>query len=257
MKIENKTIKKYSPKSFEGAIGVFFKKNFPNLSSDVVLPHIVKAISDLTDKYLPGTENLKPGQAFVIGVHKNEKPGCRKTLFDTKMATGIIDIHTDKDLEMKRKGIKAKEIKKIKTERIIMQAIKQDIVFSHNDIGAYLNLSAGTVSKYIKEIEEDKKILLPTRGVIHDLGPKVTHKVWIIKKHILEKKTIRQVVAETHHVEQSVNRYINDFKRIKLLYDKSKINSLSVEEISKSTGLSLRLVKEYINIIQQYLEVKK
>ena len=58
-------------------------------------------------------------------------------------------------------------------------------------------------------------------------------------------------MQETHHSEIAINRYINDFKRIKILVEKKSELNLNDQEIAKSTGLSLRLVQEYIKIIQR------
>jgi hypothetical protein len=251
MHLKNKPLMKYSPKSLQGALALFFKKNFPVLASDIVLPPIVDAVMNLIDRYFPKTENMKPGEAFCIGVHKDAKPGCRKTLYDTEMAPCVVEIHNDYDVEMKMKGIAAKKIKQSKTERIIKQAFEQQVVFSNIDIGHLLNLSPATVGKYIREIEIEKNILLPTRAVIHDLGPKITHKVWIINKHFLQKKSIQEIMHETHHSETAINRYLNDFKRVNLLVKKSQHLNLDNQEIAKSTGLSLRLVQEYIKIINR------
>lgn len=257
MKVENKQLQKYSPKSLEGALALFFKTHFEALASDIVLPHIVSALMKLIDDHFPKTENMKPGDAFILGVDKDEKPGCRKTLYDTKMGSCVVEIISDEDVKDKNNGMKAKEIKKKKVERVIKQAFSQNVVLSNKDVGNLLSLSPGTIGKYIREIESEKDIVLPTRAVIHDLGPKITHKIWIITKHMLEHKTIQETMAATHHSEQAINRYIKDFKRVLILYKKRFINNLIDEEIAKSTGLSLRLVKEYINIADRLVEVAK
>ncbi len=257
MKVENQQLKKYSPKSLQGALALFFKTHFEALASDIVLPHIVSALMELIDEYFPKTENMKPGEAFILGVDKDEKPGCRKSLYDTKMGSCVVEVVSDNDVKNKNEGMKAKKIKKEKVERIIIQAYNQDVVLSYQDVGNLLSLSSGTIGKYIKEIESEKDIILPTRAVIHDLGPKITHKVWIITKHMLEHKTIKETMAATHHSEQAINRYIKDFKRVLILYKKRFINNFNEKEISQSTGLSLRLVKEYINIAEKLVEVKR
>ena len=69
---------------------------------------------------------------------------------------------------------------------------------------------------------------------------------------ILENKSIEETQRETYHSKEAIKRYINDFKRVELLYGKN----LKPYEIAKSIGKSLKLVLEYITILDKMVEVK-
>lgn len=46
---------------------------------------------------------------------------------------------------------------------------------------------------------------------------------------------------------KAVDRYLNDFKRVKLCYQ----NNQNIDFISQATAIAKHVVKEYVNIIQQ------
>ena len=230
----------------------FFKEAFPAYSGEIILQSLVNKLITVIDTYFIDAKHIKPGEAFMIGVDKNEKPGFRKSLLDTKLNTCIVSLFTQEDINMKNNSIKAKEIKKQKLKRVLNEAIKQDVVFSNQDMSHIMNLSTSTISKYIHEIEEEENILLPRRGTIHDLGPSISHKIFILKKIKVELKSIEQTCRETHHSKEAVNRYLKDFENIQLLYE----NQFSIDEIHQATKKSQKLIQEYIQIIDNFMEVK-
>lgn len=240
--------RKQKAKTITSMLRMFFKTNLPQFSGEIILNSLVDSLENTINDYYKDVFHIKPGQGFMIGVDKNEKPGYRKSLLDTKLNTCIVSLFTDSDIELKNKGMTAREIKKQKIKRILLEAIKQNVVFSNQDVAYIVNLSAGTISKYIREIEEEENILLPRRGTIHDLGPTISHKVFILKKIKIESKTIEQTCRETHHSKEAVNRYLTDFENIKLLYEKE----FSVDEIQKATKKSKKLIQEYIEIIDNF-----
>jgi len=245
--------RKQTGKTIESVLRTFIKKNIPQFSGEIILNSIVQSLKEKIETYYKNISHIKPGEAFMIGVDRNEKPGYRKSLLDTKLNTCIVPLFTDDDIENRNKGIKAREIKKQKLKRILLKAIEQDVVFSNQDIAHIMNLSPCTISKYIREIEEEENILLPRRGTIHDLGPTITHKVYILKKIKLELKSIEQTCRETHHSKEAVNRYLKDFENIQFLYEKG----FNLDDIHKSTKKSIKLIQEYIDIIDNFMEVKK
>jgi len=247
--------KKHKPqsKTMESMLRYFIKKNMPQFSGEIVLNSLVHSLIKVIDTYYKDASHLTPGEAFMIGVDKDERPGFQKSLLDTKLKTCIVPLFTDEDVENKNNGMKAREIKKKKIKRIILNAIEQNVVFSNQDLAHIMNLSPSTISKYIREIEEDENILLPRRGTIHDLGPSITHKVYILKKIKLDLKTVEQTCRETHHSKEAINRYLKDFENIEFLYEKG----FSIDDIHKSTKKSFKLIKEYIDIIDKFMEVKK
>lgn len=80
------------------------------------------------------------------------------------------------------------------------------------------------------------------------MGPSLTHKKIIINKLFIEQKTVQQVSRETYHSVRAIERYIVTFKQILLCRQKG----MTTEEIAFSVRKTVRLVKEYEKIIDEY-----
>lgn len=98
----------------------------------------------------------------------------------------------------------------------------------------------------LREYEERTGEIVPTRGTVHDLGPSVTHKGEIVRRWLRHQSPV-QIARETKHSQASVDRYIADYQRVRLLAQK-----ISVEELPVLTGLSEGLVEQYAKLIDQY-----
>jgi len=83
--------------------------------------------------------------------------------------------------------------------------------------------------------------MLPLRGVIHNIARSVTHKVKIIKIYTQNYST-KDIARTTSHAPSSVDRYIRDFQRVKILRERG----MMLSEIAYITSLSENLINEYI-----------
>lgn len=108
--------------------------------------------------------------------------------------------------------------------------------------------STTSISHYRKIYEEQNDLILPHTGNLQDMGSCLTHKVAIVQKIIIEKKDPRLVARETNHTLQAVDRYIKDYQRVKLCYEKEQ----SIEFIVRATGIARHVVLQYIDLINLY-----
>ena len=85
-----------------------------------------------------------------------------------------------------------------------------------------------------------------TRAHFTDAGRGVTHKRTIIKLFLLGVPET-EIVTRTHHHLSNIERYINSFLRVALLYRQGQARQL----ISRITGFSLFLTNEYIVLYEE------
>ncbi len=82
------------------------------------------------------------------------------------------------------------------------------------------------------------------------MGSCITHKYQIIYKCVVEKKDPITAAKETNHTIMAVDRYLKDFNRVKTLY----LDDKDENYIHLVTKLSLNLIAQYVNIINQYVK---
>ena len=154
----------------------------------------------------------------------------------------------DSDITDYANGIIPHEVLPKRMARIIWEAYQQGGTLTQADVALIFNRSQSTISQVVLAYQKQNNVLLPLRGVIQDIGRSITHKVKIIQMHTQNYSTL-DIARLTSHVPSSVDRYINDYQRVKLLYGKK----MGIGEIAYITSLSENLVCEYVKIVKEQL----
>ena len=95
-------------------------------------------------------------------------------------------------------------------------------------------------------MERENKVL-PTRGIVHDIGRAITHKRIIIRDY-LKGYLPPEIAKRTDHSEAAVERYIKAFNKVKMLS-----NKMDLKNIARTLEMSEYLVKEYLEMLEEYL----
>jgi hypothetical protein len=119
-------------------------------------------------------------------------------------------------------------------------------VLTQLDVSLLSGLSPNYISKVLREYEEKTGEIVPNRGTVHDLGIPVTHKGEVVRRWLRHQSPV-QIAWETRHSQASVDRYITDYQRVRLLAQK-----VSAEELPALTSLSEGVVEQYTELIDRY-----
>lgn len=233
-------------KDLPAAIDVFLEECCPQLGGDLTREPVVKRIMDLVDKYLPSTERLRQGQMVWYAVDEKETSGYGKKIEKCKTKPVIVDLITEEDIDDLMKRVPKKRRMQKVAVRLFKQSYKQEGVLTNSDVGAILKVTESTVSRYVRDFENETHEVVPRRGNIHDMGPTLTHKKIICYKYFKEGKTVEAVCRETNHSQVAVSRYISAFDRVRECLKEN----WDVDRIAQVTGLSRRLTAEYVNLIK-------
>ena len=233
-------------KTFHSAMLQFLRKELINFG-DLSLKALADSLHNLFLEYHPANENQKIGQVMWTAVKETETASHGKSMSKTNIKPVFVDLVTPDDLEKLEGGIKRRNIRKDIAIRLFNQTKQQQAVFTNMDVATLMNMSSATISKYVKEYENEKNILVPRRGTIHDMGPSITHKKEICYKIIVEGKSIEQVARETNHSPEAITRYVKDYKRIQTCLAKG----LSIDETAMAVKLGKRLIEEYMVLIKE------
>jgi hypothetical protein len=228
----------------QSSIESFFEREFPRTFGPVIRQKMAEKIVDLVDQQLPPKDHLRPGQCVWNAVSvttRPDSPNCR-------LVPVILTLVDSCDVEQLAHGTPMSVIAQRSVARICRQAFEQGALLSMRDIGLLVWRNNANVSVIRKGWEIEQNTTLPHVGTIQDFGTCISHKTAIIRKVVYEGKDPRRAADETKHSQRAVDRYLKDFHRVRTCYE----HTPDVDFITRTTGLSRHLVKQYLSIIEQH-----
>ncbi len=206
-------------------------------------PKMSESIIETAKRCLVRYNILKEGQLEVSVISLEERSG--KYIEKMEKRRVILTLDNGSEDKGTREEFGRIKLRQLRIERITEEAIEQQGILSQEDLGRILGCTVRTIQRDICEIK-GRGIEIITRGVLHNIGRGQTHKIKIIGLY-LEGKTFSEIKLKTHHSTGAIKRYIQDFQKVLMsIHHGIKEGS----SISNVTGLSVTLVKQYINLIE-------
>lgn len=237
-----------SGKSVVSAIKNLIQSEYKFLGGEKVQDLFIDDLMTIYQKYHHDPWTLSLGQIMWFAVAIDEKPGPAKTLSNTRIVPVILTLVHNDDHKLRENGYSPQEIRRVKIVRVLKEAYKQGGVLSQGDVAIITGISAGVISKEIREYQKETKEILPYRGTIHDLGRTLTHKRIIVSLYLQNVPT-PDIARRTSHSEEACDRYIKSFKKVQMLADKN----MKPLEISRLLGMSESLVNEYLELHNEFI----
>jgi len=229
----------------EGALNIFFKREFPKLLGPILRRKLVEELIKLLQDLLPLKEHVRPGQIVWNAVSTKTRADSPNVRFVPVTLTMI----NEQDIQQLADGVPMTKVAKQGIARITKEAYAQGALLSMRDIGLFTWRNGSAISQYRKQYEKEQNVTLPHTGSLQDMGSCVTHKSTIVRKITIDKKDPLVVAQETNHSIGAVDRYIKDFNRVRLCYQDGKDQDF----ISLATGLNKFVVNEYVKLIENTL----
>jgi len=248
MSVNKQVYGRLQEKTLKNSLTLHLMENYGYQSKPKVAEALIIDLLSIHAESSKDASELKPGQMVWPAVLKTEKHGNGKTLTKTKSKQVILSVVADSDILDYSRGVKTSRILAKRIARIVNEAYHQGGVLSQADIALIFNLSQAKLSKLVLKYQKEKEVMLPLRGVVHDIGRSITHKVKIINMYTQNYST-KDIARATSHAPSSVDRYIRDFQRVKILWERGMILS----EIAYITSLSENLVTEYVKIVKEHV----
>lgn len=231
------------------AIEEFFTKEFPRLFGSNMVSRIADELTSIVEKHSLDITTLKPGQMLWRAVHKDTRADSR----NCKFVPVILTMVAPEDINVLEKEGLRRSHRKTVIARMFKEAYNQGALLSSRDISLILATNDSYISSERIAFEKENEISLPHTGNLHDMGSCITHKYQIVYKYIVEKKDPIIISRETNHSLKAVDHYLKDYNRVKLLY----LDNKPIEYIKTATALPNHVIKQYINIIEQYVKEQK
>lgn len=224
------------------AIVNFFRREFPKLFGPVMRVKLADEIMQIVNDLNIDSNCLKPGQVLWNALDKSTRADSP----NRKYKAVILTLVNKEDIEYLVNGGPRAGLRKKVIARMINEAYEQGGILSMRDIALLTLKCSSNISIDRQAYERENNVILPHTGVLHDMGSCITHKNQIIRKVYLEKKDPVMVAKETNHSQRAVDHYLNDFNRVKCAYQ----NNSNIDYIHVVTGISKKIVKQYLDIIR-------
>jgi hypothetical protein len=212
----------------------------------VTAANVADELIRIFEENVPQKNKLKHGQMLWNALDKNTRGDSK----NRKYKSVVLSVVTDEDVALFEQNKSIKEIRKQIIARIIKETYQQGGILSTRDVGLILAQSEPAISNARIEYETENQTVLPHPGVLHDMGPTITHKQMIVHKYLTEKKATNIIALETNHSQRAVDNYIRDFNRVKVLLDENK----DFLFIHMATKIAKHVIKQYQNIYNQYFK---
>lgn len=244
-------------RTFESALLHLLETEYGLLGGRRILRLLVEDVTGLMNEFYPPMEQVGSGALVwtcTADEGKKAEPGKRTEEYKTVTVKLPFVIRADlrsrtagKTARGKTQAV-AKSRDKQRAARMVKAAEAQGGLLTIAELSVILNKSYNVTQKYVREWEEETGELLPMKGYRMDQGSRPTHKKEIVRLYEqgLEPP---DVARETGHSLKAVERYLQDYERVKLLL---KRGTEKAKEISSLIGRGERVVLEYVEIARQY-----
>lgn len=226
----------------QASIESFLERELTNYFGPVVRRAISQELARLVEDQLPHREFLRPGQCLWLAVSKQTRPDSPRR----RLVPVVLTLVEPEDVADLAQGRPMPEIARRSVARLTREAYQQGALLSMRDIGLLVWRGNSAITTYRKQWEAEHDQTLPHPGSLQDFGSCLSHKTTIIRKVVYEKRDPRKVAYETRHSQKAVDRYLKSFYRVRTAYQ----HCPELEFVCQTTGLSPRLVQEYVQLIK-------
>jgi hypothetical protein len=235
--MEQEAVERLEAKSPEEAIIEQIARDF-NLA-----PFMAKTQFEQMRRYFERYLGLERdvGEMTFLAVSAEASPGCPVTR--CQQVPVNLTLESPDDLQALRHGVAA--LRRSKIQRLTREAQGQGALLTQEDLARLLCASRSTIKRDIAYLRS-QGVDVPTRGQMKDIGRGVSHKTWIVRDW-LAGYTFSEIKKRRWHTLGSIERYCMDFHRVARLH----ALGLSVGQIRVSTGLSERLIQEYLDLYEE------
>jgi hypothetical protein len=133
---------------------------------------------------------------------------------------------------------------------IATSAQEQGGVMSVAGLAELLHVAPGTMAADLRKLAVEVHVEVPTKGILEDAGPTLTHKDWIVDldQHGL---TGEEISWLTRHAPHSRDRYIETYRRAETLM-RLEGQIPQPEHLVRVLRLRPHVAEQYVKLLQRY-----
>lgn len=204
----------------------------------------VRRLTELAAR-LKGEGSGKEGETVFLAISCEEGPRTR--LSEGKVIAVCLEYFHSDDVKVGPCGNHKNRVSDLKFSRILRyatQARKQGALLSLADLAMLMGIGVDSIRRLLRL---NKQTVVPTRGLIKDIGRGVSHKGQIVELY-MQLYTETEIMERTGHSYESIEAYIKEFARVVALASQG-LNAVMIRRV---TGRSMALVNCYLEIYRKY-----
>jgi len=202
----------------------------------------IRAYINFLETYQIQYEDERPKNSIIYHAVSADEP-AGKPLSEAEMLSVQIEYCSQGDFK-NFNGYTTSPLKWGKILHYTTQVRKQGALLNQADLVFLLGVNTSVIRRLLKE---NKKIFVPTRGNIADIGPGLTHAEEIIEFY-LQGYTETAIKKRTGHCLESIENYIRTFANVYGLLEEG----LPLGLIRKVLGKSMKLIEKYKSLYDTY-----
>lgn len=242
-------------RTFQAALIYLLETEYRLLGSRRVLHVLAQDVEKLAEEFYCTPDRARSGQlVWTCTGDDGQKARPGKPTEAYKTVTVLLPLlepsEVKERIERCPKGqehARAHERQKRQVQRLVTAAVEQEGLLTLAELSLILGISYKAVQGYVQEIEKETGKPLPLKGYKMDQGSRPSHKGEVIRR-FEQGLDPPDIAYETRHNLTSVERYLKDYERVRMLLQRA----LSVAEISAIIGRGKSVVKEYVALAQLY-----
>jgi DNA-binding CsgD family transcriptional regulator len=242
-------------RTFQAALIHLLETEYRIVGSHRILKVLAEDVEALVEEFYPKTERAQSGQlVWTCTGDEGQKAQPGKPTEAYKTATVILPLIGQEELHehtlpcgRERGRARLHERQKRQVQRMVMAAHEQGGLLTLAEVSVILGAGYEKVRQYVQEIEAETGKPLPLKGYKMDQGSRPTHKGEVIRLYE-QGMSPPDIARETNHNLKSVERYLKDYERVRMLLKQD----LSAEAISAIIGRGKSVVEEYIAQARTY-----
>jgi len=235
-------------RTFRSALIEMFEKDYKILGSHRVLEMIADDICQLRDEFYPSQDDRTYGSlAWVTTSAENAKPRLGQRVEDYKNHRILLPLIHQDDVDALQRHTEVAERDRMKIVRLAKEAFKQDGMLTVEELSLMLNRSEAHIIRRIREHQERAQEILPLKGNRLDIGSGTTHKRIVIELYE-QKMAPPEIAARVKHNQESVDRYIKDYDRVKFLARRG----VDEDEMALITGRGKIVIRQYVRLVKKH-----
>jgi hypothetical protein len=187
----------------------------------------------------------RQGQMRVTVVSVEEPSGKPLSAMKKVGVVATVDAGLE-DLEVLRQfGVQG--VRRARVLRMTEEAVDQGGVLTQEDLARLCQSDVRTIRRDVVALRAEGH-WVPTRGAVKEIGRGQSHKAKIVEMY-LRRMTYSEIVRRARHAASSVQRYVETFGRVVVLWEKGVREP---GEIGFIVGVSERLAREYLALRERY-----